>query len=83
MEAMPPEPFDAPMIPDGQDGTKALARPGMAREFARCQFRRCKTILTMGSGAVGDLRHGDRAAPALGVEDRLGDCVSARRGERG
>ena len=50
MEAMPPELFDALMIPDGQEGIQALARLGMAREFARCQFRHSKPILAMGAG---------------------------------
>ena len=37
-------------IPDGQEGIQALARLGMAREFARCQFRHSKPILAMGAG---------------------------------
>jgi catalase len=51
MEAMPCVLFDALIIPDGQAATDNLGNVGHALDFVRDQYRHCKPILALGSGA--------------------------------
>lgn len=50
-ETMPSVLFDAVVIPDGKAGTEALGKLGQALEFVKDQYRHCKPILGLGSGA--------------------------------
>jgi catalase len=52
IEAAPAVLFDALVLPGGEAGDTALAAQGAALEFIRDQYRHCKPILAMGSGAM-------------------------------
>jgi catalase len=49
---MPSVLFDAVIIPDGKAATKALCELGQAIELVKDQYRHCKPILALGSGAA-------------------------------
>lgn len=51
MEAMPAVLFDALALPDGTDALEALGADGHALEFVKEQYRHCKPILALGTGA--------------------------------
>jgi catalase len=51
MEAMPSVLFDALIIPDGRAATETLGKVGHALDFVKDQYRHCKPILALGSGA--------------------------------
>jgi len=51
IEAMPCVLFDAVVIPDGWAATESLANVGPALDFVKDQYRHCKPILALGSGA--------------------------------
>jgi catalase len=51
MEAMPCVLFDALVIPHGIAATETLGNVGQALEFVKDQYRHCKPILALGSGA--------------------------------
>jgi len=62
-ETMPSVLFDGVVIPDGKPGTTALGHLGQALEFIKDQYRHCKPILAIGSGA--DLLEAAGAPSAL------------------
>ncbi|HXC60212.1 MAG TPA: catalase [Steroidobacteraceae bacterium] len=51
MEAMPCVLFDALVIPDGRAATETLGNVGPALDYVKDQYRHCKPILALGSGA--------------------------------
>jgi catalase len=51
MEAMPSVLFDALVIPHGQAATETLGNVGQALDFVKDQYRHCKPMLALGSGA--------------------------------
>lgn len=51
LEAAPSVLFDAVVIPDGADALAALTKEGQAIEFVKDQYRHCKPILALGTGA--------------------------------
>ncbi|MET0281774.1 MAG: catalase [Steroidobacteraceae bacterium] len=51
MEAMPSVLFDALVVPDGHAATETLGNVGNALEYIKDQYRHCKPILVLGSGA--------------------------------
>jgi catalase len=51
MEAMPSVLFDALVVPDGNAATETLGNVGNALEYIKDQYRHCKPILVLGSGA--------------------------------
>jgi catalase len=51
LEAMPSVLFDALVIPGGQSASKTLATVGQALDFVKDQYRHCKSILALGTGA--------------------------------
>ena len=55
--------FDAIVVPDGEAGIAALARDAHVFEFIRDQYRHCKPILALGSGA--ELLRAAGLAPAM------------------
>jgi catalase len=51
MEAMPCVLFDAVVVPHGRAATETLGKVGHALDFVKDQYRHCKPILALGSGA--------------------------------
>ena len=51
VEAMPSVLFDAVIIPDGRAASETLGNVGPALEFIKDQYRHCKPMLALGSGA--------------------------------
>ncbi len=51
LEAAPSVLWDACVILDGEAASATLARSGQALEFLKDQYRHCKTILALGTGA--------------------------------
>jgi catalase len=51
IEAAPSVLWDALVIPDGAGAIEILKANGQALEFVKDQYRHCKTILALGSGA--------------------------------
>lgn len=51
LEAGPSVLYDALVVPDGDAAVAALARDAHALDFVREQYRHCKPIMVMGSGA--------------------------------
>ncbi|MCW5621877.1 MAG: catalase, partial [Burkholderiales bacterium] len=52
LENHPAPLFDGVVVPDGEAAAQALCADGRAVEFVRDQFRHCKTLLAIGSGAM-------------------------------
>jgi catalase len=52
LEAAPAVLFDAVVLPDGQSAADFLMAEGHAIEFVKDQYRHCKAILAVGSGAL-------------------------------
>ncbi|HEY9279964.1 MAG TPA: catalase [Eoetvoesiella sp.] len=52
IENNPASLFDSVVVPDGVAGIQEMATDGQAKEFIRDQFRHCKTMLCVGSGAL-------------------------------
>ena len=63
LEAMPSVLFDAMVIPDGEAAVAALSAQGQVMEFVKDQYRHCKPILVLGSGA--------ELIKKLGIPDEL------------
>jgi catalase len=51
IEAAPSVLWDGLVIPDGAAAAEALSADGQALEFVKDQYRHCKTILALGTGA--------------------------------
>jgi catalase len=51
LETTPSVLYDAVVIPDGVEAADALGMEGHALEFIKEQYRHCKPILVLGSGA--------------------------------
>jgi catalase len=51
VEAAPSVLWDALIIPDGADAAEALKANGQVLEFVKDQYRHCKTLLALGTGA--------------------------------
>ncbi|MEO8628486.1 MAG: catalase [Betaproteobacteria bacterium] len=51
MEAMPSQLFDALVLPGGRAAAETLGNAGQALEFIKDQYRHCKPILALGTGA--------------------------------
>ncbi len=56
--------FDALVVPDGEDAIAGLTADAHVFEFIRDQFRHCKPILVLGTGA--ELMRAAGLGPALG-----------------
>jgi catalase len=52
IEAGPSVLYDAMILPDGEQATEMLSRDGHALEFVREQYRHCKPVLALGTGAA-------------------------------
>jgi catalase len=84
MEAMPSVLFDALVIPDGRAATETLGNVGHALDFVKDQYRHCKPILALGSGAdlvenagvPARLPNGDED-PGLVIDRELDDATGA------
>ncbi len=68
LEAAPSVLWDACVILDGQGASSTLAKSGQAVEFLKDQYRHCKTILVLGTGAA--------VLQAAGIPARLPDGSS-------
>jgi catalase len=68
LETAPSVLFDAVVIPDGEDGVRALCGSGHAVEFVKDQYRHCKTLLALGAGDQ-LLAAANIPAPAKGSAD--------------
>jgi catalase len=81
LEAAPSVLWDAVVIPDGSAAAEMLKADGQALEFLKDQYRHCKTILALGSGAdvldaatiPGDLPDGEADPGILRVEPEQAD----------
>jgi catalase len=52
LEAGPSVLYDAVVIPDGESAAEQLGRNAHAQDFVKEQYRHCKPIMAVGSGAV-------------------------------
>jgi catalase len=70
LEAAPSALYDAVIAPDGEDATASLLQVGSVLEFLRDQYRHCKPMLAVGSGALLFEKADIRAALPDGGADR-------------
>ncbi|MBB3117987.1 catalase [Pseudoduganella violacea] len=69
LEAAPAVLFDAVVVPDGAQAAQTLSEDANALEFVRLQYRHCKPLMVVGTGALLLSRAGIPAALPDGTPD--------------